>query len=93
MKITSIANPPPGRAETATVPQSEPSQPPTQSASPPGFIDFTELSRRIPLCDRSLREAIRKGRIPSIRLPGARRVLFDWESVRAALLRNQREIV
>ena len=64
--------------------------PPEQSTSPPKFIDFAELSRHVPLCERSLREAIRRGRIPSIRLPGARRVIFHWDSVQEALLRLQR---
>ena len=56
------------------------------------FISFTELCRRVPLCPRSLREAIRLGRIPCIRFPGARRLLFHWESVEAALLRLQRGV-
>lgn len=54
------------------------------------FIDFTELAKRVPLCERSLREAVRRGKIPSIKLPGARRVMFHWDSVQAALLRMQR---
>ena len=67
-----------------------PGMPPNQSAPSEIFIEFRELRRRIPLCERSLREAVRCGRIPSIRLPGARRVLFHWNSVQAALLRLQR---
>ena len=54
------------------------------------FIDFPTLAQRVPLCERSLREAIRRGRIASIKLPGARRVMFHWDSVRSALLRMQR---
>ena len=64
--------------------------PPNQRASPPKFIDFAELSRHVPLCERSLREAIRRGRIPSIVLPSGRRRIFHWDSVQAALLRMQR---
>ena len=64
--------------------------PPNQIASPAKFIDFAELAHHVPLCERSLREAIRRGRIPSIRLPGARRVMFHLDSVQAALLRMQR---
>jgi len=64
--------------------------PPNQNVLPRKFIDFPELARHVPLCERSLREAIRRGRIPSIRLPGARRVMFHWDSVQAALLRMQR---
>ena len=54
------------------------------------FIGFQELCRRVPLCGRSLREHVRYGRIPSIRLPGSRRFVFHWGSVQAALLRLQR---
>jgi len=64
--------------------------PPNQSASPPKFIDFAELSRHVPLCERSLREAIRRGHIPSVRLAGMRRNIFHLESVMAALLRVQK---
>lgn len=64
--------------------------PPEQGVPSPKFIDFAELSRHVPLCERSLREAIRRGRIPSIRLPGSRRVMFHWDSVQEALLRLQR---
>jgi hypothetical protein len=76
-----------GPAETTGA---APALPPNQSASTPKFIDFAELSRHIPLCERTLRQAIRDGRIPSIRLPGARRIIFHYESVQAALLRMQR---
>ena len=64
--------------------------PPNQSASPPKFIGFIELSRHVPLCERSLREAIRRGHIPSIKLPSGRRTLFHLESVQSALLRMQK---
>ena len=64
--------------------------PRTEPTATNPFIDFQELHHRIPLCERGLRDAIRKGRIPSIRLPGGRRVVFHWESVQAALLRMQR---
>ena len=61
----------------------------TQSAPPPeGFIDFATLRPRVPLCDRALREKIRKGVIPSVLLPGSRKRLFHWPTVQAALLRH-----
>jgi len=63
--------------------------PPKESAQPIGFIDYSALRPRIPLCDRSLREAVRKGHIPSIVLPGARKRLFHWPSVEGALRRLQ----
>jgi hypothetical protein len=53
------------------------------------FIDFESLLARVPMCERSLREAVRKGYIPSIVLPGARKRLFHWPSVEAALRRQQ----
>jgi hypothetical protein len=53
-----------------------------------GVIDYPALKARIPVCDRTLREWIRKGIIPSVRLPGARRRLFFWKDVEAALRRN-----
>ena len=61
-----------------------------QAAAPLGFILYEQLRPRVPFCDRSLREAIRKGLIPSVLLPGGRRRLFHWPSVEAALLRMQR---
>ena len=79
----------PNGAVTAVTPPTEPLLPPQYSTSPT-FIDFAELSRHVPLCERSLRQAIRDGRIPSIRLKGARRLLFHWGSVQEALLRLQR---
>lgn len=65
--------------------------PPKESAEDSnGFINFGTLHSRIPLCERSLRDAIRKGLIPSVVLPGGRRRLFFWPAVREALLRRQR---
>jgi hypothetical protein len=53
------------------------------------FWAFTDLCNQVPLGPRTLRDGIKKGWIPSIRLPGGRRLLFDPPSVRAALLRLQ----
>lgn len=64
-------------------------QPPDHITPPPGFLDFKQLCERLPLGERTLREAIKRRQIPYVRLPGARRLLFDWENVRAALLRYQ----
>lgn len=57
---------------------------------PPGFLDFAGLCDRVPLSERTLRTAIKRRQIPHIRLPGARRLLFDWPSVQAALARYQK---
>lgn len=72
-----------GPAEQGAVPP----LPPNESATP-GFIDFAALRPRVPLCDRALREKIRKGTIPSVLLPGSRKRLFFWPAVQAALLRH-----
>jgi hypothetical protein len=53
------------------------------------FIDFADLKQRVPMCERSLREAVRKGIIPSIILPGSRKRLFHWPAVEGALKRHQ----
>ena len=82
MDTSSIAGP-------AENPGNAPALPPNSNANLK-FIDFATLAERVPLCERSLREAIRRGRIPSIRLPGARRVMFCWDSVQSALLRLER---
>jgi len=48
---------------------------------------FVDLEIILP---RVAREWTRLGKIPSIRLPGSRRILYHWPSVHAALLRMQR---
>lgn len=59
-----------------------------QNTAPPReIIGFDELVARLPQGPRTLREEIKRGRIPHIRLPGARRLLFDWQSVQRSLLR------
>lgn len=54
------------------------------------IIGFNELVARLPLGARSLREGIKEGWIPTIRFPGGRKLLFDWEIVRAALRRFEK---
>ena len=54
------------------------------------FITLTQLRERLPLSERTIRNEIRKGSLPVIKLPGSRRLLFDWETVRNTLLRHQR---
>lgn len=60
------------------------------SGLPAGITDFKGLMASIPLGERTLREAVKSGRIPSIRMPGGRRLLFHLASVERALLRFQR---
>lgn len=48
---------------------------------PDGFLDFAGLRTRVPLSERTLRNLLANGVIPHIRVPGGRRILFDWPSV------------
>jgi len=86
-------------AEQGTTPTPPPALPPAPQLTianglrptpepDPGFIDFPELRRRVPYCDRKLRHYVRLGLIPSVRLKGARKHLFSWPVVEAALLRH-----
>lgn len=59
-------------------------------APPREIIGFDDLVARLPLGARTLREEIKKGRIASIRLPGARRLMFDWDNVQRSLLRYEK---
>lgn len=54
----------------------------------PGFIDFKRLAARVPYSQRRLRELVRNGTIPSIKLLGGRKYLFDWDAVAAAIRRH-----
>ena len=63
------------------------------AAQPSGlavFITLSQLRERLPLSERTIRGQIKKGLLPVIILPGSRRLLFDWETVRSTLLRHQR---
>ena len=64
----------------------------SQQATPgeAGFIDETELLKRLPVSRRTLWQWRETGKIPCVRVPGGRRVIFHWESVQAALLRLQK---
>ena len=61
-----------------------------KNAIPPGFVGFDALAAAVPLSARTLREQIKRGQIPTIRLPGGRRLLFHLPSVEKSLLRFQR---
>jgi predicted site-specific integrase-resolvase len=54
-----------------------------------GFIDETELLKRLPVSRRTLFAWRESGTIPCVRPPGGRRVIYHWPSVKAALLRKQ----
>lgn len=53
-----------------------------------GLLTVAGILEKLPISRRTLCDHIKHGRIPAIKL--GRRILFDWESVRAALLRQQR---
>jgi predicted site-specific integrase-resolvase len=55
-----------------------------------GFINEKQLLARLPVARRTLANWRKMGRIPFVKLPGSRRVLYHWKSVEAALLRMQR---
>jgi predicted site-specific integrase-resolvase len=63
-----------------------------QSAPPHdgGFLSESQLLPRLGVSRRTLKTWRDRGLIPFCRLPGSRRILFDWESVRGALLRAQK---
>jgi len=54
-----------------------------------GFLSESQILPRLGVSRRTLGNWRSKGVIPYIRPPGSRRILFDWESVRNALLRRQ----
>jgi predicted site-specific integrase-resolvase len=53
------------------------------------FITVAELLKRVPISRRCLWLWRKKGRIPAIKLPGCKKVLFHWPTVVAALQRYQ----
>jgi len=58
--------------------------------SPDAFLTESQLQERLPLSRRTLYDLRTSGKLPFVRLPGARRLLFHWPTVEAALLRQQR---
>ena len=61
----------------------------TAPTEPTGFIDTTAFLKLVPVSRATLGNWMRDGKIPYIK-NGGRRVLFDWPTVREALLRKQR---
>ncbi len=61
-----------------------------QSAQHDGFIDESQLRRRLPLSPRTLYNWRVSGKLPHLCLPGSRRVLYHWPTVERALLRFQK---
>lgn len=61
----------------------------TARPSQAGFIDEVELLKRLPVSRRTLFQWRASGKLPFVRVSG-RRILFHWDSVEQALLRQQR---
>lgn len=59
-----------------------------ETASRVGFLNEKQLLEKVPVSRRTLFSWRAQNKIPWIQMGG--RVLFDWESVRNALLRQQR---
>lgn len=60
----------------------------SHESEPVGFLTVNQLLERLPISRRTLAKHRMAGKIPSIQLGD--RVLFDWATVREALLRQQR---
>jgi predicted site-specific integrase-resolvase len=54
-----------------------------------GFLSEIQILPRLGVSRRTLANWRTRGLIPYVRLPGSRRILFDWDSVKAALMRQQ----
>jgi hypothetical protein len=55
-----------------------------------GLLDTEAILQLVPVSPGTLANWRKAGKLPFIRLHGGRRILYDWESVKAALLRMQR---
>src|SRR5258708_16242222 len=71
------------KMNTETQLEPKPSNIQTTPANESGFIDEKELLTRLPVSRRTLWQWREDGKIPCVRLPGGRRVLFHWPSVEA----------
>lgn len=56
-----------------------------------GFLDTDGILARLPVCRRTLQDWREHGKIPYIQL-GDRRVIYHWDSVKNALLRQQKNV-
>ena len=59
------------------------------TASEP-FVDEKVILQRVPISRRTLYVWRESGKVPFIKVPGSRRVVFHWASFEQALLRLQR---
>jgi predicted site-specific integrase-resolvase len=66
--------------------QDQPPTPPSKG----GFQSEEQIRPLLGVSRRTLKNWRDRGLIPYVKLPGSRRILFDWPSVQAAILRQQR---
>jgi len=58
------------------------------AASQDTFLTENEVLKRVPVCRKTLFNWVKAGKIPVVQI--ARRKLYHWGNVQAALLRQQR---
>jgi len=73
--------------KVAALPEAIPSN---ESARGNDFLSLEQLAEMLGVSVGTIRNWRRRGLLPTIELPGARRIIFDRQSVRDALLRRQR---
>jgi predicted site-specific integrase-resolvase len=61
----------------------------TAPVNPGGFKSEKEILLLVGVSRRTLKSWRERGLIPYVKLPGSRRILFDWDSVKSALMRQQ----
>jgi predicted site-specific integrase-resolvase len=62
----------------------------TSPENPGGFNSEAEILPLVGVSRRTLKKWRERGLIAYVKLPGSRRILYSWESVRSALLRAQK---
>jgi predicted site-specific integrase-resolvase len=60
----------------------------TAPASQDTFLSENEILKRVPVCRKTLFNWVKAGKIPVVKI--ARRKIYHWGNVQAALLRQQR---
>jgi predicted site-specific integrase-resolvase len=61
----------------------------SESPEKDAFLSEIQILPHLDVSRRTLAKWRARGLIPYVRLPGSRRILYDWASVRSALLRQQ----
>ena len=61
----------------------------TATAETPGFIDETELRRRLGVSRRTIFGWRKSAKLPFVRIPGGRLIRYHWPTIESFLLRQQ----